>query len=558
MTENSQAAREEGTDPRQQDGNGPAPQDSLNSPPSGLPVLVPFGKYLLDREIASGGMARVYLARLRGLGGFEKKLVVKQVRPELASDPRFLSLFVQEANTLVQMSHPHIVPVYELGVVDGVYFLAMEYVEGATLAELLRFQKPFPAALAFYIAERVAEALSYAHTQFGLVHRDVTPNNIMVDRVGHVRLLDFGIAAPADGPEKRGDVFGSIGYMSPEQARGDAVSPASDLFSLGTVVFEALTGTNPWRREDRQSSLDLLLSQGGTPLPIGPGPTWIPEHIRRMVEALIQRDIGERPQSAAAVATTLRSWLSTEHPEGVGHDLVALVEEVVDARGSDRPLAPGEPSTSDAKANDGQTKSLATNTVLTALLHDAPKRTDPGADSKTAPVTGRFPKPRPANSRRSSLTFLSIALAVASVGFALVTAWSSSSDLDRATEQGPRGLEVAPRVNDAPSEKTTPGDDPPTETTAAEKVPAPVENVVRAQGTLRISADPWAQVLVDQRSHGETSRTQLTVPSGNHTVTLRCPPYGTSVRIPIEIGPRQSATIIADMKTDPPTVRRTR
>ena len=158
----------------------------------------PFGKYLLDREIARGGMARVHLARLRGLGGFEKRLVVKQILPHLASDPRFVEMFVEEAKTLVQMSHPHIVPVYELGVVEGVYFLAMEYVEGATLADVLD-DGPLDEAEAAHAGAQICDALSYAHDRFAIVHRDVTPRNVMIDAGGHCRLLDFGIAAPSVG-----------------------------------------------------------------------------------------------------------------------------------------------------------------------------------------------------------------------------------------------------------------------------------------------------------------------------------------------------------------------
>src|SRR5688572_29922096 len=176
-----------------------------------------FGKYLLDEEIARGGMSRVFLARLRGLGGFEKKLVVKQVLPELASDPRFVSMFVNEAKTLVQMSHPHIAPVYELGIVDGVYFLAMEYVEGATLSEIMR-DGPLGAVMAAHLGAEIADALHYAHSRFDIVHRDVTPRNIIVDSAGHCRLLYFGIAAPAD-DEHVGELFGTPGYLSPEALR---------------------------------------------------------------------------------------------------------------------------------------------------------------------------------------------------------------------------------------------------------------------------------------------------------------------------------------------------
>ena len=161
------------------------------------PPASQFGKYLLDAEIARGGMARVFLARLRGLGGFEKRLVVKQVLPELAREPRFVEMFVHEAKTLVAMSHPNIVPVYELGIVDGVYFLAMEHIEGATLTDILR-AGPLSPGLAAQLGVQICEALHYAHTRFGLVHRDVTPRNLLVDLNGNARLLDFGIAALID------------------------------------------------------------------------------------------------------------------------------------------------------------------------------------------------------------------------------------------------------------------------------------------------------------------------------------------------------------------------
>ena len=126
--------------------------------PDSTAELQHFGKYLLDAEFARGGMARVFRARLRGPAGFEKKLVVKQILPELAADPSFVELFVKEANTLVQMSHPNLVPVYELGVIDGVYFLAMEWVEGATVAELTA-DGPLPEALVAQLGVQIAEAL---------------------------------------------------------------------------------------------------------------------------------------------------------------------------------------------------------------------------------------------------------------------------------------------------------------------------------------------------------------------------------------------------------------
>src|SRR5262245_53137130 len=139
-------------------GSGLCCAHMADEPPSHEPELQHFGKYLLDQELARGGMSRVFRARLRGPGGFEKRLVVKQVLPELARDPGFIELFVKEANTLVQMSHPNLVPVYELGVIDGVYFLAMEWVEGATISELLE-AGPLAPALVAQLGLHISEAL---------------------------------------------------------------------------------------------------------------------------------------------------------------------------------------------------------------------------------------------------------------------------------------------------------------------------------------------------------------------------------------------------------------
>src|SRR5262245_47804610 len=146
-------------------------------------------------------MARVFLATLRGAGGFEKKLVVKQIRAELASDDAFVRRFVDEAKTTVELSHPNIVPVYELGVEQGVYFLALELCEGVTLAELVRAGRLAPSEGA-YVGVEIARALDYAHRRRGVVHRDLTPRNVLVDDEGHVRVIDFGIAGRAHVGEK--------------------------------------------------------------------------------------------------------------------------------------------------------------------------------------------------------------------------------------------------------------------------------------------------------------------------------------------------------------------
>src|SRR5678815_2879031 len=147
-------------------------------------------------------MARLMLATLRGAGGFEKKLVVKQIRDELASDDAFVKRFVDEAKTTVALSHPNIVPVYELGVEQGTYFLAMELVEGASLSEILESERgvkrPLTPEQGAYVGVEICRALDYAHRRMQVVHRDITPRNVMVDDEGQIKLIDFGIAARAE------------------------------------------------------------------------------------------------------------------------------------------------------------------------------------------------------------------------------------------------------------------------------------------------------------------------------------------------------------------------
>ena len=319
----------------------------------------PFGKYLLDAEIARGGMARVYLARLRGLGGFEKRLVVKQVLPELARDPTFVSMFVQEAKTLVQMSHPHIVPVYELGVVDGVYFLAMEHIDGVTLAEVLR-HGPLSPPLAADVGIQVADALKYAHGRFGLVHRDVTPRNVMIDSIGHVRLLDFGIAAPVEGLGE-GEIFGSQGYMSPEQARGDTVGRESDVFSLGAVLFEALSGSPAFWRSSASAIHDALLVAPAPTLELNDAPELV-----ALVTAMLQRLPSDRP-TATDVAQTLRGWLARARPGGVAADLATRVEQATAAANRSDSTRPVDTAALTTRASSEQ-QTIATSHVLRAML----------------------------------------------------------------------------------------------------------------------------------------------------------------------------------------------
>ena len=182
-------------------------------------------------------MAVVWRAKLFGPGGFEKTLVVKQIRDELAQRREFIDLFVAEAKLTVSLTHANIVPVFELGMVDGTYFLALELVDGPPLAEIIA-AGPIPPPLAAYVVEQVLRGLDYAHRR-GVVHRDLSSANVLLSRDGEVKIVDFGIAAPVDA---RGVQGGSRGYVAPEQEAGGAADARSDLYAAGVLLWELTNG----------------------------------------------------------------------------------------------------------------------------------------------------------------------------------------------------------------------------------------------------------------------------------------------------------------------------
>src|SRR5438067_1677198 len=212
-------------------------------------------------------MAEIYLAKLIGPGGFEKPLVIKQIHPKLSHQRHFVDLFVAEAKTLVTLAHGNIVPVYELGVIDDMYFIAMEYIDGPTLYRLTetmaRREEKMEPAVAAWITARIVEGLDYAHRKGeGVIHRDLSPRNVMLSRDGEVKLVDFGIAVtlgePNAGAEESAPT-GSFPYMSPEQVRREPLTGQTDLFSTGVLLWEMLVGERLFARPGPEETLAAVL-----------------------------------------------------------------------------------------------------------------------------------------------------------------------------------------------------------------------------------------------------------------------------------------------------------
>lgn len=325
-----------------------------------------FGKYVLERELSRGGMARVLLATLRGAGGFEKRLVVKQIRDELSYDSQFVRRFVEEAKTTVALSHPNIVPVYELGVEQGTYFLAMELVEGVSIADLLRernadgSRRVLTPEEGAYVGYEVCRALDYAHRRMKVVHRDITPRNVMIDEEGQVKLIDFGIAAPAlvAGHE----ILGSPGHMPPEQVEGKELGPPTDIFALAVLLMEAWTGRAPFRRATPEECDAAMREPHPRPSDFDPRLAPLDDAMRRAMAL----DPSERQQEASELGRVFRKFLSKVDPSDIARALGDRVRDLREAQSSPSPPQGGTdaPRPAMASAGDLGTKTFAARSTL--------------------------------------------------------------------------------------------------------------------------------------------------------------------------------------------------
>jgi serine/threonine-protein kinase len=260
-------------------------------------------RYEITKAIARGGMARVYLARDRSL---DRPVAVKELVPEFAADESFVERFRREAQAAANLTHPNIVGVYDWGTQDNTYFIIMEYVDGPVLSKVLRDEGPLHPRRAAELASEVAAALGFAHSR-GVVHRDVKPGNVILTSSGQAKVTDFGIARAMSAPEENltqaGSVMGTATYFSPEQAQGLQVDQRSDLYSLGVVLFEMVTGRTPFT--------------GETPLAIAykhvqdqpPAPSTLVSGLPAGLEAVIMKLLRKRPEDRYANAEDLRADL---------------------------------------------------------------------------------------------------------------------------------------------------------------------------------------------------------------------------------------------------------
>jgi serine/threonine-protein kinase len=260
-------------------------------------------RYAVLDLLGEGGMARVYLARDNVL---DRDVALKALREQYAGDEEFVERFRREAKNAAALNHPSIVQVYDQGrAEDGTYYMAMEYVSGGTLKDRIKKEAPLEPNEAAGIASRVAEALDVAHAR-GIVHRDIKPQNVLLTASGDAKVADFGIARAASSKTitETNLVLGTSAYMSPEQVRGDRAGPASDLYSLGVVLYEMLTGEQPYRADDPiATAMKHLDEPPRHPRDANPA---VPEGLDALVAKLLSKRPEDRYASAAQLAEDLR------------------------------------------------------------------------------------------------------------------------------------------------------------------------------------------------------------------------------------------------------------
>jgi len=298
-----------------------------------------YGSYQLIKRLATGGMAQIYLARHKGPEGFEKLLVVKRILPHLAENADFVRMFLDEARIAARLNHPNIVQIFNLGAQDDTYFIAMEYIHGEDVRRVWKRAEQkgavMPIPLVCRVIMEACSGLDYAHKKadqsgkpLGIVHRDVSPQNILVTFEGGVKVVDFGIAKAADQAvvTRSGVLKGKYSYMSPEQALGKKLDNRSDIFALGVVLFELLTGTRLFKRANDIQTLNAVTECSVPP------PSSIDEDIPPDLDAIVLKALGKEPeqryQEAIHLQMALEEWLLAHQLPSSSAHLAAFMQDL--------------------------------------------------------------------------------------------------------------------------------------------------------------------------------------------------------------------------------------
>ncbi|MCZ7681312.1 MAG: serine/threonine protein kinase [Sandaracinaceae bacterium] len=310
-----------------------------------LPAICTYGRYEVLGRIAFGGMAEIFLGRETTAVGASRYLVIKRILPHVADDDQFVQMFLDEARLAIQLNHPNICHIYEFGELESSYFIAMEWVNGVPLGKLIRKARllgGIPPELGVRIIAQISEALHYAHRAkdalgrpLGIVHRDVSPHNVMVAYDGQVKLLDFGIAKASSHASKTeaGVVKGKFSYMAPEQCLGKPIDARADVFALGICLYEVLTGQALYHKENEYETMRAVIHDDAPS--IRETRTDLPEALDGIVQRALKKKAEDRFQTAGELQMALERWLADAkkvvNAASIGELMEELYEEQIGA-----------------------------------------------------------------------------------------------------------------------------------------------------------------------------------------------------------------------------------
>jgi serine/threonine protein kinase len=517
------------------------------------------GKYQLIRQLATGGMAEVFLARTSGPMGFEKQLVLKRVLPHLALDPSFVQMFLGEATLAARLTHPNIVHIFDFGEIDGAYYLAMEYIDGPSLRKLLddalKLGGPLPPAICARIISAACEGLAFAHDfkdpatgkPLDIVHRDISPDNILLSRQGAVKVVDFGIAK-ATGQQHRtqtGIIKGKLAYMPPEQIRNDQLDRQVDVYALGVVFYELLTGYRPFNADTDVSLMHTILFD--PPTPAAQHRPELPQPIQHIIERATARQRSQRYPDCLAFQAALEEYLlSTGKPVTTGHiaQFIAQVSPptqdappLLPVPVSDGPLtdtalrpAPREPS-------DSPGRPMITDTLI---------RSAPSESSATPVAPSRMTGPLRA-------AIAGAVLLVAGGGYLLSQRSGPPQPVvtpspEAPATSAPRSEAPAPAPADAP---------PPAQTGSAATAPEPPPaeearaNQNDTTGILEIEVRPSAIVFLEGKKLGHAPPLgSLDINPGTYRLKFHNKKLQKTVEKSVEVKAGQTTFVLVDLLHD--------
>jgi serine/threonine-protein kinase len=373
-----------------------------------------IGKYQLIHKLATGGMAEVFLAKAAGPMGFEKLCVLKRILPHLATEPSFVDMFLSEARLAARLNHPNVVQIFDFGEAEGTYFIAMEYIDGPNLREMIRrasgVSLSLPIAFCARVISAACEGLAFAHDfkdpatnlSMNIVHRDISPDNLLLSRQGAVKVVDFGIAKAADqSPHTQTGVLkGKLAYMSPEQLRNEPLDRRADVYALGVVLYELLTGLKPFMATSEAGMVQAILFELQVPA-VQRRPD-VPEGLQRILAKALAKERERRYTDCAAFQADLEEFLlSTGKPMGAAQ--IALLVAMMTA-GSEGPMPLGQKTSSGPRSNPRFSQSQPS--LDPSPVAPVKSSTDPSPMVEARPLEGRYPREERTSAERPSKLML--------------------------------------------------------------------------------------------------------------------------------------------------------